>query len=317
MVLSIVLSIMLVLNRISCVPIPNGQEQNPFTKPLYEVNSAESEFATNNIDDLSKKISSITNSSIKIVNNMRSTLESTGKIVSNIIEAKNKISGPILESAASTLQRLSKKGLESSLETVEKITYAGLQTSIGISASLSRASSSIDSSKRSHDSDNNDKEPNKHSMDLGDSLVSIADSSSKIIQNLISTVLSSVKIMGDIIEAKRKLAEPILEGTAKALETLSESNAIERSLETVQTLANAGVQTSIGISSALSRVGSTTPALLQGFNSANEITVRVVRLGICTLICPHQTGDDRETCRDENCRTVDKSDNSDQSDDSS
>ena len=90
--------------------------------------------------------------------------------------------------------------------------------------------------------------------------------------------------------------------TSKSLKILSESNTIERSLKTAQTIVKAGVQTSVGVSTALARAGSsTTPALVQGINSVNDVTLRVVQLGICAIICPLQDGVEKESCQRENC----------------
>lgn len=172
--------------------------------------------------------------------------------------------------------------------------------------------------RQSDNTDNEDDSENDNSDDeLVDRVSSIADSSSQLIADLLATLENSAKIIRDILDAKRKIAEPLLEGTARALETLSESKAIERTLETVQTVAEAGLQATNGISTAItagSRAlggSSATPALVQGITSVSEIGGRVIRLAICTLICPLQDGDERNTCRKDNCGKIDKSDNLD------
>jgi len=169
---------------------------------------------------------------------------------------------------------------------------------------FTRQSENVDS----EESDNDDSNP----VDLADRISAITDSSSTLIADLLAALASSAKIIRDILDAKRKIVEPLLEGTAKALETLSESKAIERTLETVQTVAAAGLQATTGITTALSRVGSSaSPRLLQTITGVSEISGRVIRLAICTLICPIQSGDERRTCQKENCGKVDKSDNLD------
>lgn len=170
-------------------------------------------------------------------------------------------------------------------------------------------------------SDNEDNEDDSgddgNTEDIADRITSGIDSSSKLIQDLLATLESSAKIIRDILEAKRKIAEPLLEGTAKALETLSESKALERTIETVQVVAAAGLQASNGISTAItagSRAfggSSGTPALINGIATVSDIGGRVIRLAICTLICPLQDGDERTTCRNDNCGKIDKSDNLD------
>ena len=161
--------------------------------------------------------------------------------------------------------------------------------------------------------DKNDSDTDDDNADLAERITTITDTGSKLIEDLLATLESSARIIRDIIEAKRKIAEPLLEGTAKALETLSESKAIERTLETVQTVATAGLQASTGITTALSRAGASTNGarLVQGITSVSEIGGRVIRLAICTLICPIQSGDERKTCQKDNCGKIDRSDNLD------
>ena len=62
------------------------------------------------------------------------------------------------------------------------------------------------------DSDYND--------DLNEKIISIADTSSRIIENLISTLSSSAKIISDIFEAKIRIAEPILLTIQKRLKEI-------------------------------------------------------------------------------------------------
>jgi len=166
--------------------------------------------------------------------------------------------------------------------------------------------------RQTEDADSDEVDDNSSEEDIADRVAEIADSSSTLIADLLLTLESTAKIIRDILEAKRRIAEPILEGTARALETLSESKALERTLDTVQIVATAGIQASTGLTTALSRAGdSATPRLVQGITSVSEIGGRVVRLAICTLICPLQTGDERDTCRKDNCGKIDKSDNLD------
>ena len=169
---------------------------------------------------------------------------------------------------------------------------------------LKRQSEDEDEDTADSDTDDDDND------DLAERITTITDTGSKLIEDLLATLESSARIIRDIIEAKRKIAEPLLEGTAKALETLSESKAIERTLETVQTVATAGLQASTGITTALAKAGESTSGarLIQGITSVSEIGGRVIRLAICTLICPIQNGEERKTCQKENCGKIDRSD---------
>jgi len=162
-------------------------------------------------------------------------------------------------------------------------------------------------------------------------IASLTSSSSKIIENLQENLESATKILRNIIDARkiaeplveaasksiidaRRVAEPLVEAARKSLEAISQSKAIERTLETVATVGTAGIKASSGIS-ALSRTGtSATPTLVQGLTSAGDIGRRVIRLAICTLVCPHQNGEEQKTCRKDNCGQIDKSDDLDEYD---
>ena len=144
--------------------------------------------------------------------------------------------------------------------------------------------------------------------DINERIVSIADTGSKIIENLISTLSSSAKIISDLFEAKLRIAEPLLENTERILNTLNDTKSIEKSLETVQGIAEAGIKTSIGISSALSR-SSKNPVLSQGFGVFNEVAAKIVKISICQIICPLQKGGDNgDDCEEQFCGGEDSSD---------
>ena len=164
--------------------------------------------------------------------------------------------------------------------------------------------------RQSEDDDNNN-----DGDDIASRISSITDSSGKIIENISSTLQSSSKTLTELVEAKRRIAEPLLEALAKILESLAESRAIERTIETVGTVASAGIKATTGIATALSRAGdSATPGLIGVATTAGDIGGRIIRLAICTLICPIQSGDEREKCQKDNCGPIDKSDNLDEYD---
>ena len=248
-----------------------------------------------------------------------STFESTGKIVSNVMEAKRRVAGPLINSSVETLNKIKDSHiLDNGLGKVQIVLESSARKSSQISKALAKSASAISRNSKSLKTNDTDRDDSDTSDDLNNSLASILDSSGRLMRKLISTMITSVKIIGDVVEAKRKVLEPIVENTARSLKALSDSNAIERSLKTAQSLANAGVQASIGVSTALARAGSaTTPVLVQGFNTANDVTLRVIRLGICSLICPHQEGDEKESCEKENCGQINenKSSKKDENDD--
>ena len=288
---------------INCRPTQNGR--NGITpSSLLSQHDIKEDSTNSNSGEMSDKISSIADSSGKIANNFVSTFESTGKILSNIIEAKTRIAGPIINASIENLNTLQESNiLGKGVDKIQTIVETGVQKSSHISKALAKSASSTSRNEKSGKSDNISRSVSE-SDDLTDSIGSILDSSSKFIRKLFSTMIMSAEIIGDVVEAKRKVLEPVLDNTAKSLNILSESNTIERSLKTAQTLVKAGVQTSVGVSAALARAGSSaTPALVHGINSVNDVTLRVVRVGICAIICPLQDGVEKESCQKENCGT--------------
>ena len=262
-------------------------------------------------DNLSHKISSIADSSGKIVNNLVSTFESTGKIVSNIMEAKSKIAVPIINGTVETLNTISDSNLlNTGLGTIQTVLDSSARKSSQISNALANTASSSSRSDKSLKSIDDSKDSNDKAEGLNDSIASILDSSGKLISNLLSAMITSAKVIGDVVEAKRKIVEPIVENTARSIKTISDSKVIEKSLKTATNLANAGLQASIGVTTTLARAGSaSTTALIQGINSVNDVSLRVIRLGICALICPLQDEEEKESCIKENCEKNSQSSN--------
>ena len=298
------------LDLLYCRPNPNG-ENNIISslEPSLHVN--ENDLKNSDNDNLSSRISSIADSSGKIVNNLVSTFESTGKIVSNIMEAKSKIAGPIINGTVETINAISDSHvLETGLGTIQTVLNSSARKSSQISNALANTASSSSRSEKALKLSDNRKVSNDKAKDLNNSIASILDSSGKLISDLLSAMITSAKVIGDVVEAKRKIVEPILENTARSLKTISDSKAIEKSLKTATNLASAGLQASIGVSTALARAGSaSTPALIQGINSVNDVSLRVIRLGICALICPLQGEEEKESCIKENCGKTKQSNN--------
>ena len=296
------------VDNIYCRPASN--EENDFGSSLVSSQHVkENDLKNSDSDNLTRRISSIADSSGKIVNNLVSTFESTGKIVSNIMEAKSKIAGPIINGTVETLNTISDSHvLETGLGTIQTVLKSSARKSSQISNALSNTASSSSRSEKSLKLNDDRKDSNDKAEGLNDSIASILDSSGKLISNLLSAMITSAKVIGDVVEAKRKIVEPILENTARSLKTISDSKAIEKSLKTATNLANAGLQASIGVSTALARAGSaSTPALIQGINSVNDVSLKVIRLGICALICPLQGEEEKESCIKENCGKTNQS----------
>ena len=77
---------------------------------------------------------------------------------------------------------------------------------------------------------------NRNNDNLSHRISSIADSSGKIVNNLVSTFESTGKIVSNIMDAKSKIAGPIINGTVEILNTISGSHVLENGLDTIQTV---------------------------------------------------------------------------------
>ena len=123
-----------------------------------------------------------------------------------------------------------------------------------------------------------------------------------IIDDLQSILEDTSKILRNIIEIKTRVLGPILEGVGKTIESVDNSEAIERTAEVVETVGSAGIKASTGFASAVNKAGTTSaPTILKVADTATDIGGRLVRLGICGMVCPIQSGEEREKCFDKHC----------------
>ena len=128
-----------------------------------------------------------------------------------------------------------------------------------------------------------------------------------IIDDLQTIFESSSKILRGLIEIKTRVVGPILEGVGKTIDTISNSDAFEKSAETVATVGGAGIKASTGIVSAVTKTATTaTPVVRKSADSVADIGPRLVRLGICGLVCPFQNGEERKQCFKSHCGNPDK-----------
>ena len=128
------------------------------------------------------------------------------------------------------------------------------------------------------------------------------DKETTIIDDLQSILESSSKILRGIIEIKTRVVGPALEGVGQILDSLSKSQAIEKSAKAVATVGAAGIKASTGIVSAVTNTNTTDSQIItKAGNSDGDIGGRLVRLGICGIVCPFQNGEEREECYKVNC----------------
>jgi hypothetical protein len=128
-----------------------------------------------------------------------------------------------------------------------------------------------------------------------------------IMDDLQTIFESSSKILRGLIEIKTRVVGPILEGVGKTLDSINKSDAFEKSSETVATVGAAGIKASTGIVSAVTKSETTATTVKRKVDdSATDIGGRLLRLGICGIICPFQNGEERKQCFKSNCGNPDK-----------
>ena len=134
-----------------------------------------------------------------------------------------------------------------------------------------------------------------------------AGKKSTLIDDIQSILDDSTKILRSIIEIKSRVLTPLIEGIGETLDTLNKSEALDRTMEAVSTVGEAGIKASTGIASAIigntmRRTGnSTSPSITKVVDKAGDIGGRLVRLGICGVVCPLQNDQERKECFKKNC----------------
>ena len=129
-----------------------------------------------------------------------------------------------------------------------------------------------------------------------------AGKENKLIDDIKSILEDSSKILRSIIEIKSRVLTPLVEGIGKTLDTLSKSEALDRTMEAVSSVGEAGIKASTGIASAVKRTGnSASPSITKVVDKAGDIGGRLVRLGVCGVVCPLQNGQERKECFKKNC----------------
>ena len=124
---------------------------------------------------------------------MVSTFESTGKILSNIIETKTRIAGPIVNASIENLNTLEESNvLGKGVDTIQRVVESGVRKSSQISKALAKSASSTSRNGDSQKSDSTSRSDNESDV-LNDSIGSILDTSSKLISKLFSTMIAVIR----------------------------------------------------------------------------------------------------------------------------
>ena len=126
-----------------------------------------------------------------------------------------------------------------------------------------------------------------------------------LIDDIESILEDSSKILRSLIEIQSRVLPPLVDGIGKIADTISKSEAIDRTMEAVGSVGEAGIKASTGITSTVTRTGnSTSPGITKVTKvvaKAVDIGDRLVRLSICGVVCPLQNGQERKDCAKKNC----------------
>ena len=123
-----------------------------------------------------------------------------------------------------------------------------------------------------------------------------------IIDDLQSILDDSTKLLKNIIEVKTRVIGPLLDGLGKTLDSLNESEAIEKTAEAVGSVGSAGIKASTGLATVITKSGNpSAPSTDRVTDTAIDVGGRLFRLGVCGIVCPLRNGDEREECYKKHC----------------
>ena len=123
-----------------------------------------------------------------------------------------------------------------------------------------------------------------------------------LIDDIESILDDSSKILRSLIEIQSRVLTPLVDGIGKIADTISKSDALDRTVEAVGSVGEAGIKASTGITSTVTRTGnSASPSITKVVDKAANIGDRLVRLGICGVVCPLQNDQERKDCFKKNC----------------
>jgi len=124
--------------------------------------------------------------------------------------------------------------------------------------------------------------------------------SSNPITNIQNMLKSASTMVRNIISVHERVATevlPVVQSAGETVQTLYKSGTIQAGAKVAMTVAD-------NINNVVTMVVKTgeraVPIVNQVSSTVNEVAP-LVKIAMCTLICPLQTDDEREKCRQENC----------------
>ena len=154
---------------------------------------------------------------------------------------------------------------------------------------------------------NHDHTQLRYTRDAKETNSTTIESSKKntLIDDIESILEDSSKILRSLIEIQSRVLTPLVDGIGKIADTISKSDALDRTVEAVGSVGEAGIKASTGITSTVTRTGnSASPSITKVtkvVGKAVDIGDRLVRLSICGVVCPLQNGQERKDCFKKNC----------------
>ena len=118
------------------------------------------------------------------------------------------------------------------------------------------------------------------------------------LRNILKTVSESIR---NLIKLKEELARnllPVIQNVGETLQDIHKSDIIQ----TGATLARTAANNANNLVTTVVKTGEqTVPIVTQVSNSIREISNPLIKIAICTLICPLQSDDEKIRCQKDNC----------------
>ena len=118
------------------------------------------------------------------------------------------------------------------------------------------------------------------------------------LRNILKTVSESIR---NLIKLKEELARnllPVIQNVGETLQDIHKSDFIQ----TGATLARTAADNANNLVTTVVKTGEqTVPIVTQVSNSIREISSPLIKIAICTLICPLQSDDEKIRCQKDNC----------------
>ena len=118
------------------------------------------------------------------------------------------------------------------------------------------------------------------------------------LRNILKTVSESIR---NLIKLKEELARnllPVIQNVGETLQDIHKSDLIQ----TGATIARTAADNANNLVTTVVKTGQqTVPIVNQVSNSIREISSPLIKIAICTLVCPLQSDDEKIRCQKDNC----------------